>query len=135
MPMVVLQNYGSASASEVVSAAIKDNRRGDLVGVRSFGKASLQKLIALESESAVLLSTAKFYSQSGKVIQDNGITPDYEVKDGLDALQDEPEPQEEDNPPSDDTPGTNKPSSQEDLQLKKAIELLSSPAVERQKAA
>jgi carboxyl-terminal processing protease len=135
LAMVVLQNYGSASAAEIVSAAIKENRRGDLVGVRSFGKASLQKLIPLESESAVFLSTAKFYSQSGKVIQDNGISPDYEVKDGLDALQEEPEPQEENNSPSDDTPGTNKPSSQEDLQLKKAIELLSSPAVERQKAA
>jgi carboxyl-terminal processing protease len=135
LAMVVLQNYGSASAAEIVSAAIKENRRGELVGVRSFGKASLQKLIPLESESAVLLSTAKFYSQSGKVIQDNGIAPDYEVKDGLDALQEEPESQEEDNSPSDDTPGTTKPSSQEDLQLKKAIELLSSPAVERQKAA
>ena len=75
----MLQNYGSASAAEIVSAAIKENLRGDVVGVKSFGKASLQQLIPLESDSAVLLSTAKFYSQSGKVIQGHGITPDVEV--------------------------------------------------------
>ena len=69
LPLVVLQNYGSASAAEIVSAAIKENRRGELVGVRTFGKASLQKLIPLDGDSAILLSTAKFYSQSGKVIQ------------------------------------------------------------------
>jgi carboxyl-terminal processing protease len=80
LPLVVLQNYGSASAAEIVSAAIKENRRGELVDVKSFGKAALQQLIPLESESAVLLSTAKFYSQSGKVIQGNGIAPDVEVR-------------------------------------------------------
>jgi len=134
LPLVVLQNYGSASAAEIVSAAIKENRRGELVGVRTFGKASLQKLIPLDGDSAILLSTAKFYSQSGKVIQGNGITPDFEVKDGLDTLQGEGDLPEEDENTNPESPGVNK-SNQEDLQLKKAIEILNKPASEKQTAA
>jgi len=134
LPLVVLQNYGSASAAEIVSAAIKENRRGELVGVRTFGKASLQKLIPLDGDSAILLSTAKFYSQSGKAIQGNGITPDFEVKDGLDTLQGEGDLPEEDENTNPESPGVNK-SNQEDLQLKKAIEILNKPASEKQKAA
>jgi carboxyl-terminal processing protease len=134
LPLVVLQNYGSASAAEIVSAGIKENRRGELVGVRTFGKASLQKLIPLDGDSAILLSTAKFYSQSGKVIQGNGITPDFEVKDGLDTLQGEGDSPEDDENTIPESPGVNKPN-QEDLQLKKAIEILNKPASEKQKAA
>ncbi|PYV45343.1 MAG: peptidase S41 [Acidobacteria bacterium] len=134
-PLVILQNYGSASAAEIVSAAIKENRRGEIVGVRSFGKASLQKLIPLENDSAILISIAKFYSQSGKVIQNNGITPDYEVRDGVDAFQGDVDSEDEEDVQRENAPGTNKPASQEDLQLKKAIELLSSPTSESQKAA
>jgi len=131
---VVLQNYGSASAAEIVSAAIKENRRGDLVGVRTFGKAALQNVFPLENDSAVLLSTAKFYSQSGKVIQNNGVLPDHEVRDGIDAFQGDVEAEDDEDANHENPPGP-KPSSQEDLQLKKAIELLSAPASERQKAA
>jgi carboxyl-terminal processing protease len=134
LPLVVLQNYGSASAAEIVSAAIKENRRGELVGVRTFGKAALQSVFPLENDSAVLLSTAKFYSQSGKMIQNNGVAPDYEVRDGVDAFQGDVEADDEEDSNRETPPGT-KPSSQEDLQLKKAIELLNSPANERQKAA
>jgi len=136
LPLVILQNYGSASAAEIVSAAVKENRRGEIVGVRSFGKASLQKLFPLENDSAILISIAKFYSQSGKVIQNNGIAPDYEVRDGVDAFQGDVDSEDEEDSPRDNAPGTNKPASQEDLQLKKAIELLSSSrASESQKAA
>jgi len=134
LPLVVLQNYGSASAAEIVSSAIKENRRGELVGVRTFGKAAIQNVFPLENDSAVLLSTAKFYSQSGKMIQNNGVVPDYEVRDGTDAFQGDVEVDEEDDS-NRETPQGTKPSSQEDLQLKKAIELLSAPASERQKAA
>jgi carboxyl-terminal processing protease len=131
LPLVVLQNYGSASGAEVVAAAIKENRRGELVGVKSFGKASLQKLIPLEGDTAVLLSVAKFYSHSGKVIQGNGITPDFEVRDGVQARQ----PNEDDEEEPEETPSVpNKPSSQEDLQLKKAIELLNTPTSEKKAA-
>lgn len=135
LPMVVLQNYGSASAAEIVSAAIKENRRGEVVGVKSFGKASLQKLIPLESDSAVLLSTAKFYSQSGKVIQGQGIAPDVEVRDGLEAMQADADAPEDEDSDENVPPASNKPASQEDLQLKKAIELLNTPVSEKQKAA
>jgi len=134
LPLVVLQNYGSASAAEIVSAAIKENRRGELVGVRTFGKAAIQNIFPLENDSAVLLSTAKFYSQSGKMIQNNGVVPDHEVRDGTDAFQGDVEVDEEDDS-NHETPQGTKPSSQEDLQLKKAIELLNAPAGERQKAA
>lgn len=130
LPLVVLQNYGSASAAEVVAAAIKENRRGDVVGVKSFGKAALQKIIPLESDSAVLLSVAKFYSQSGKVIHGNGITPDVEVRDGAETRA----PEEDEDEDSDEPPAPNKPASQEDLQLKKAIELLNTPASEKKAA-
>jgi carboxyl-terminal processing protease len=134
LPLVVLQNYGSASAAEIVSAAIKENRRGEVVGVKSFGKASLQQLIPLESDSAVLLSTAKFYSQSGKVIQGNGITPDVEVRDGREAMSAEGDVDDEDSEDTTTPPKPAKPTSQEDLQLKKAIELLSAPASEKKAA-
>ncbi len=133
-PMVVLQNYGSASASEIVTAAIKENRRGELVGVRSFGKASLQRLIPLESASAILLSIAKFYSQSGKEIQGNGISPDYEIRDGVDALEDA-DSQEDEEPPDSVAPESDNSSSREDLQLRKAIELLKASGTQKQKAA
>ena len=134
LPLVVLQNYGSASAAEIVSAAIKENRRGDVVGVKSFGKASLQQLIPLESDSAVLLSTAKFYSQSGKVIQGQGITPDVEVRDGREAMSADGDVDDEDSDDATAPPKSTKPTSQEDLQLKKAIELLSAPASEKKAA-
>jgi carboxyl-terminal processing protease len=135
LPLVVLQNYGSASAAEIVSAAIKENRRGELVGVRTFGKAALQNLFPLENDSAVLISTAKFYSQSGKVIQNNGVLPDHEVRDGVDAFQGDVEGEDDEDSNRETPPGPKPPPSQEDLQLKKAIELLNSPATERQKAA
>ncbi|MBM3802640.1 MAG: S41 family peptidase [Acidimicrobiia bacterium] len=131
LPLVVLQNFGSASAAEIVSAAIKENRRGEVVGVKSFGKASLQQLIPLETDSALLLSTAKFYSQSGKVIQGEGIAPDVEVRDRREAAASDDDADEED---AEDAPAPPKPAAQEDLQLKKAIELLSAPASEKKAA-
>ena len=134
LPLVVLQNYGSASAAEIVSAAIKENRRGDVVGVKSFGKASLQQLIPLESDSAVLLSTAKFYSQSGKVIQGHGIAPDVEVRDGREAMSADGDVDDEDSDDATTPPKSTKPTFQEDLQLKKAIELLSAPVSEKKAA-
>jgi len=132
LPMAILQNYGSAAAAEIVSAALKENRRGELVGVKSFGKASVQKIIPLEMDSAVLLSTAKFYSQSGKVIQGNGIPPDFEVRDGLQSMQPDADAPEDDDS-EEESPQKATPS--EDLQLKKAIEILNTPFSERQKAA
>ena len=81
---------------------------------------------------AVLLSTAKFYSQSGKVIQGNGIPPDFEVRDGLQSMQPDADAPEDDDS-EEESPQKATPS--EDLQLKKAIEILNTPFSERQKAA
>jgi carboxyl-terminal processing protease len=75
-PLVVLINQSTAGPPEVVAAAILDNKRGDVVGVRSFGVGSFQQLIPVGDGSALLLSVAKYYTPDGKAIADNGITPD-----------------------------------------------------------
>jgi carboxyl-terminal processing protease len=84
-PVVVLINGGSASAAEIVAGAVQDHKRGPVMGTRSFGKGSVQTIIPLGSNGALRLTTARYYTPSGKSIQAKGITPDIEV------LQDIPE--------------------------------------------
>src|SRR5689334_14522764 len=85
-PLIVLINGGSASASEIVAGALQDHKRATLVGTRSFGKGSVQTIIPLGSGNGALrLTTARYYTPSGKSIQAKGIVPDIEV------LQDVPE--------------------------------------------
>ncbi len=78
--MVVLVNNGSASASEIVAGAIKDTRRGILIGTKTFGKGVVQTVIPLRDKSALAITTAKYYTPSGICIQGIGIKPDIEVK-------------------------------------------------------
>jgi carboxyl-terminal processing protease len=80
LPLIVLINGGSASASEIVAGAIKDNKRGILVGQKSVGKGSVQTLISMNDGSAIALTTALYYTPSGVNIHKKGITPDIEVK-------------------------------------------------------
>lgn len=75
-PIVILVNEGTASAAEIVSGALQDNRRGLVVGVRTFGKGSVQTILPLDEGSAVKLTTAKYYTPSGRVVHENGISPD-----------------------------------------------------------
>ena len=77
--MVVLINDGSASASEIVAGALQDHRRGILLGTKSFGKGSVQTIIPLPGHGAMRLTTARYYTPSGRSIQAVGIEPDIKV--------------------------------------------------------
>nr|WP_319391559.1 S41 family peptidase [uncultured Cohaesibacter sp.] len=89
LPVVVLINGGSASASEIVAGALSDHHRATLVGSKSFGKGSVQTIIPLSNDGAIRLTTARYYTPSGTSIQAKGIVPDIFVKQELpDDLKD-----------------------------------------------
>ena len=77
--LIVLINYGSASASEIVAGALKDHKRAILIGENSFGKGSVQSIIPLKNNGAIRLTIAKYYLPSGKSISEVGVSPDIEV--------------------------------------------------------
>lgn len=79
VPMVVLIDAGSASASEIVAGALQDQRRAVVMGERSFGKGSVQSLLPLTRETALKLTTARYYTPSGRSVQEGGIAPDIRV--------------------------------------------------------
>lgn len=121
LPVVVLVNKGTAGAAEVAASAILENARGDVVGDKTFGDGSVQKLIELPDGSALILSIAKYYTPSGKAIQDAAVTPNVLVSDSNDdaALPDD----EDAATPAEDAP---KAAPQQDEQLLKAIQVLKS---------
>jgi carboxyl-terminal processing protease len=117
-PLVVLVNRGTSGPAELVAGAIQDNKRGDLVGEKTFGEGSLQKTFDLADGSAVILSIAKYGSPAGKHYEDEAVTPGTLVASAQDDLS----------ASDDETPGATKTSPKKsavpDDQLTKAIDLL-----------
>ncbi len=118
LPLAVIVNRGTAGAAELVAAAILDNTRGDVLGDKTFGEGSVQKLIEVPDGSALILSVGKYYTSNGKVIQDTGITPNIPVasNDEIVAVSDD-----DDSNPTDEP---QKAQPKEDEQLRRAIEVL-----------
>lgn len=140
MPMVVLIDGGSASASEIVAGALRDLNRAILVGEKSFGKGSVQTIIPLETEGALRLTTAKYYTPSNISIHDKGIEPDIEVKITSEELENrlsgdykameealKKESESEKDEAVEDLPEGERPEKSEEVfdpQLKRAIEII-----------
>lgn len=119
LPLVVLVNKGTSGAAEIVAAAVLENARGDVVGDKTFGDGSVQKLIELPDGGALILSIAKYYSPQGKAIQDSAVTPNIVVADANDDVQ---VPDEDENAQPSDL--EKKAAPQKDEQLQKAIDVL-----------
>ena len=85
--LIILINYGSASASEIVAGALKDHKRAIILGENSYGKGSVQSIIPLKNRGAIRLTIAKYYLPSGKSISEVGVTPDIEVTEGSDDFK------------------------------------------------
>ncbi|HWB83690.1 MAG TPA: S41 family peptidase [Bryobacteraceae bacterium] len=126
LPLVVLTNRGTADGAEIAAAALMDSKRAELVGERTYGDASMRRAITMDDGGAIILSVAKYYSPSGKAIQDDGVLPNNQML--------EPEPQvdyDENGEPLPEAPDEAQPQQknpQDDPMVKKALELLSGKA-------
>ncbi len=96
LPLIVLINEGSASASEIVAGALQDHKRAMIMGTKSYGKASVQTIQELNDGSALKLTTARYYTPLGNDIHENGIKPDLVIEGGKKEKVDLPEPYDED---------------------------------------
>jgi carboxyl-terminal processing protease len=145
LPVAVIIDRTAAGAAEIVASAILENQRGEVIGERSFGIGSEQELFPLDDGSALLLTTARYVSSSGKTFMTEGVTPSVEVKrtdvaevqtpdDNDDPNQAAPRQPNAPTPTPKPAPApATKPS--EDLMLKKAVEVLNSGAKAKRRAA
>ena len=85
--MIVLINYGSASAAEIVAGALQDNKRAILVGESTYGKGSVQSIIPLNNNGAIRLTVSRYFLPSGKSISEVGVTPDIIVSEASEEFQ------------------------------------------------
>ena len=125
LPLVVLVNRGTAGPAELVAAAIMENARGDVVGDKTFGSGSIPKVIDMPDGSALILSVAKYYSPSGKAIQDTAVTPNILVADNEEAFV---APDQDENADESAQEQERQKTNPSDDQLNKAIEVLKGPA-------
>lgn len=150
-PIIVLINGGSASASEILAGALQDHKRAIVMGTQSFGKGSVQSIIPVRGNGAVKLTTALYYTPSGRSIQAKGIVPDVEVpnitplpakekkvefkeKDLEKSLASDGKPEEQKPAPQMDVHGgTRDVDMQKDYQLRRAVELLQSMSMLKEK--
>lgn len=128
-PLVVITNRGTANGSEIAAAALMDSKRAELVGERTYGDAAVRKAVLMDDGGAVILSVAKYYSPSGKAVQDTGVTPgtplaEQETPEADDEQQEQPQPPA----PPQQQPAATAPKTGEDVLLKKALEVLNAPA-------
>ena len=127
-PVSVLIDGSTSGAAEVLASAIGGTRRGDVVGERSFGMASEQKLISIDDGSALILTVANYYNADGKSILEEGVVPSEVVRQETAAADDGAEDDDGGGDQAVQTPALPKPLSPEDAVYKKAIELLKTPA-------
>jgi len=128
VPLAVLVNEWTSGPAELIAGAIRDSKRGQLVGKTTFGNGSVQKLIPMDDGSALLIAVARYYTPSGKVIEETGVDPQVTVE----ALEEEKlnlsSDQEIEIPIA---PKKNAPASDEDRQLKEAIKILHPQAAQK----
>jgi len=121
LPMVVLTNRGTADAAEILAVAVKDNKRGEVVGERTYGDAAQRKAITMDDGGAIILSVAKYYGADGKAIQDTGVVPGTAVAeaDAQTDFDDNGEPI-----PDTTQPAQKQKKLEDDPVVKKALEVL-----------
>ena len=137
LPLIVLINQGSASASEIVAGALQDHKRAIIMGTKSFGKGSVQTIIPSGEDVALKLTTAKYYTPSGRSIQKTGIDPDILVEQAELKKVDDPRSRKEsdlrgaiENDQENSKRNENKPTSKkdeekiDDYQLTRAFDLI-----------